>query len=97
MGHRPRACHTHVVGLERAAPLEGSTVQQAQVAVDDEMALTLADAVVRRLPAGAAGPPSPAEVDAVAGVMARRLDWDPARQECERAALRDFYAVRTIA
>jgi glycerol-3-phosphate dehydrogenase len=97
MGHRPRACHTHVVGLERATPLAGSTVEQAQVAVDDEMALTLADAVARRLPIGSAGPPEPADVDAVLGVMSRRLGWTPARQESERAALCEFYAVRTIA
>jgi glycerol-3-phosphate dehydrogenase len=56
------------------------------------MAVTLADAVLRRLDLGTGGPPPPHELDAVARVMAAELGWDDARERCERAALARFYA-----
>ena len=56
------------------------------------MALTLADAVLRRLDLGTAGPPPPQELDTVARVMASELGWDAARERAERAALARFYA-----
>jgi glycerol-3-phosphate dehydrogenase len=55
------------------------------------MALTLADAVLRRLDLGTAGPPTPHEIDVVARVMAAELGWDQVRERAERAALAGFY------
>ena len=51
------------------------------------MALTLADAVLRRLDLGTAGPPDAAELDRVAGAMAAELGWD-ARPRSRRGACR---------
>jgi glycerol-3-phosphate dehydrogenase len=56
------------------------------------MALTLADAVLRRLDLGTAGPPPPGAHDTVAIVMAAELGWDAGRERSERAALAGFYA-----
>jgi glycerol-3-phosphate dehydrogenase len=56
------------------------------------MALTLADAVLRRLDLGTAGPPPAADLDTVARAMAGELGWDAARERTERAALERFYA-----
>jgi glycerol-3-phosphate dehydrogenase len=55
------------------------------------MALTLADAVLRRLDLGTAGPPPPLELDVVARVMAAELGWDQGRERAEREALAGFY------
>ncbi len=56
------------------------------------MALTLADAVLRRLDLGTAGPPPADELRAVARVMADELGWDSGREQAERDALAAFYA-----
>ena len=56
------------------------------------MAVTLADAVLRRLDLGTSGPPPPRELDTVARAMAAELGWDAARERAERAALGRFYA-----
>ena len=56
------------------------------------MALTLADAVLRRLDLGTAGPPPADELGAVARVMAAELGWDSGRERAERDALAGFYA-----
>ena len=58
------------------------------------MAVTLADAVLRRLDLGSAGAPSRAEIDTVSRVLARELGWDAARGRAEHAALAAFYASR---
>jgi glycerol-3-phosphate dehydrogenase len=92
---RPRvACRTAVTPLPKARPLEGPLAERARAAVRDEMALSLADAVLRRLDLGAAGAPPAAELAVVSGTMARELGWDAARAEAERAALAAFYAAR---
>ena len=62
-----------------------------QEAVRDEMALTLADAVLRRLDLGTAGPPAAADLDTVGRVMCAELGWDEARLARERAALGRSY------
>jgi glycerol-3-phosphate dehydrogenase len=81
-----------VTPLGAAAPLEGPLEERARTAVREEMALTLADAVLRRLDLGTAGPPDPADLDVVARAMGRELGWDAAREAAERAALDAFYA-----
>jgi glycerol-3-phosphate dehydrogenase len=92
---RPRAaCRTATTPLPKARPLEGPLDERARTAVRDEMALSLADAVLRRLDLGTAGAPPAAELAVVSGTMARELGWDAARAEAERAALAAFYAAR---
>jgi glycerol-3-phosphate dehydrogenase len=55
------------------------------------MALTLADAVLRRLDLGTAGAPASGELDCVARAMASELGWDERRLSAERAALAARY------
>jgi len=56
------------------------------------MAATLADAVLRRLDLGSAGPPAADDLARVARAMAQELGWDEARERSERAALAAFFA-----
>jgi glycerol-3-phosphate dehydrogenase len=77
--------------LPWARPLDGPLAERTRIAVKEEMARTLADAMLRRLDLGTAGPPTPAEVDAVAGVMAEELAWDASRLAAERGALAAFF------
>jgi glycerol-3-phosphate dehydrogenase len=51
------------------------------------MALTLADAVLRRLDLGTAGPPAERELAAVSRVLAAELGWSAAREGTEREGL----------
>ena len=92
LGRESPPCRTAVTPLAKARRLEGPLEAAARLAVRDEMALTLADAVLRRLDLGTAGPPPPQELDTVARVMAVELGWDAARERAERAALARFYA-----
>ena len=62
-------------------------------AIEDEMAVTLADVVIRRLPTGAAGYPGDGAVAACGTVMAAALGWDAERLAAEVEAVRDFYRV----
>jgi len=55
------------------------------------MAMTLSDAVLRRLDLGTAGAPAAAALDCVARVMAADLGWDAARLAAERRALAGRY------
>lgn len=68
-------------------------VLRAQVvhAVRREMALTLADVVLRRTELGSGEYPGEAVVNDVAAVMAAELGWDAARIAAENAALRELY------
>jgi glycerol-3-phosphate dehydrogenase len=59
--------------------------------VRDEMALTLADALLRRLDLGTGGPPAEADLRVVEGVMAAELGWTEARRQQERASLAAVY------
>jgi glycerol-3-phosphate dehydrogenase len=92
LGRASPPCRTAVTPLAKARRLEGPLEAAAGVAVRDEMALTLADAVLRRLDLGTAGSPPPQELDTVTRVMAAELGWDAAREGSERAALARFYA-----
>jgi glycerol-3-phosphate dehydrogenase len=83
-----RTAHTVLAGARvLTGPLEG----RAREAVREEMALTLSDAVLRRLDLGTGGPPAPSDLDVVCGVMSAELGWDPPRQHAERAALTRAY------
>jgi glycerol-3-phosphate dehydrogenase len=71
----------------------GAPVLRAQVAyaVREEMAVTLADLVIRRTPLGAAGHPGAAAVEGCAAVMARECGWNETRVAEEVAAVARFY------
>jgi glycerol-3-phosphate dehydrogenase len=73
---------------------EGSPVIGAELvwAVRHEMAVTLADAVIRRTPLGALGYPGDMAVDRAADVVAGTLGWSHDRRRSEVAALRRFYS-----
>ena len=86
-----RPCRTAITPLRRARPLAGTLEQRVSEAVRDEMALTLADAVLRRLDLGTAGPPPSADLDAVCRVMAAERGWGDGRQAAERATLARVY------
>jgi len=60
-------------------------------AARQEMALTLADALIRRTEAGAAGHPGADAVERAAVIMARAHDWDAARTRQEVEAVEAFY------
>jgi glycerol-3-phosphate dehydrogenase len=60
-------------------------------AVREEMAVTLEDAVLRRLDLGTGGPPFPAGLQTVVGSMAAALGWDRTRAGVERTALANTY------
>jgi glycerol-3-phosphate dehydrogenase len=94
LGRRPVACRTATTPLAHARPLDGTLEERALRAAREEMAVTLADAVLRRLDVGSAGPPGPAETVAVSRVLARELGWSGARERAEQAALAAFYASR---
>ncbi len=95
--HLPRPAapsRTAVTPLAHARMLDGPLEDRARVAAREEMAATLADAVLRRLDLGTAGAPDPAAVDVVSGVLARELGWDAARLAAERRALADAIPMR---
>ena len=62
-------------------------------AIDDEMACTLCDVLIRRLPVGAAGYPGDEAVQRCGTLMAARLGWDARRLAAETEAVRAFYRV----
>jgi glycerol-3-phosphate dehydrogenase len=92
LGRPGPPCRTATTPLARARPLEGTLAERAAQAVHEEMALTLADAVLRRLDLGTGGPPSAAELETVTRTMAAALGWGRARAQAEEAALAKNYA-----
>ena len=61
-------------------------------AVRHEMALTLADAMIRRTPLGALGYPGDAAVERAAAIVGQELGWTAERTTEEIAGVRRFYA-----
>ncbi len=92
LGRPHAACRTAVTPLAQACALAGTLAERARAAVRDEMALSLADALLRRLDLGTAGPPGADEMSAVGAEMARELGWDAERARAERAAVLAFFA-----
>jgi len=77
-----------------AAPLgERCEITGAEVvhAARHEMAMTLADAVIRRTQAGSAGHPGADVLRRAAELLAAEHGWSPARAEEENAAVEAFY------
>jgi glycerol-3-phosphate dehydrogenase len=60
-------------------------------AVRNEMVVTLADAVVRRTPLGAAGFPGDAALSEAAAIVGAELGWSPERTQQEIRDVRNFY------
>ena len=77
----------------RARVADDSPVIGAQLAwaVKHEMAITLADAVVRRTPLGAMGYPGDPAAERAAGIVGRELGWSEERTRQEIDQLRQFY------
>jgi glycerol-3-phosphate dehydrogenase len=92
LGKAPVACQTGETPLPHARFLEGSLAERTRRAVEDEMALSLADVIRRRLDLGTAGPPPGEGTDLVEAAAAALLGWDEARRRTERAALARSYA-----
>ena len=64
-GGLPSRCRTAETRLAKARRLAGPLDDRARVAVREEMALSLGDAVLRRLDLGTAGPPAAADLAVV--------------------------------
>ena len=77
----------------RGAVGAGSPVIGAQLvwAARNEMAVTLADAVIRRTPLGALGEPSDSGLRNAAALVGDELGWSADRREREMAEVRAFY------
>lgn len=70
------------------APVLGAEIVHA---VRHEMAITLADAVIRRTPLGALGDPGEAALTRAAALIATESGWDETRQREEVLSVRRFY------
>jgi glycerol-3-phosphate dehydrogenase len=66
-------------------------------AVRKEMAVTLADAVIRRTPLGALECPSPAALANAADIVGNELGWTEDQREREIARVRHFYEIPGLA
>jgi len=91
LGRRAPPCRTDVTELPAARPLEGTLAERTRAAVRNEMARTLADAVLRRLDLGTGGRPEDAELDLVAATLAGELGWSPERAREERRSLEEVW------
>ncbi len=91
LGRPAASCRTAVTILPGARLLQGNLESRTREAVRQEMALTLPDAVLRRLDLGTAGRPPEADIDVVCRAMAGELGWDAERQQRERDALDRTY------
>jgi glycerol-3-phosphate dehydrogenase len=80
----------------KARVAEGSPVIVAELvrAARSEMAVTLADAVIRRTPAGALGYPGDDALDRAAAIVGTEHRWSDDRKRAEMAAVKSFYAGR---
>ena len=61
----------------------GDIAAQVTFSIREEMALTLADVVMRRTGIGQFGSPPPATLQAAAAIMAKELGWDAKTQSAE--------------
>jgi len=73
----------------------GDTLAQVRFALDEEMALTLEDMVMRRTGLGQFGPPNPAAVEKVAALMAAHLGWNDDKKMREIDSLAPIYRTGT--
>lgn len=91
--------HTRLLALAESAPHLAAplgarcavTGVEIAYAAREEMAVTLADALLRRTEAGSAGHPGADAVSRAADVMAAELGWDSTRRQSEIDAVEVFY------
>ena len=76
--------------VAKDSPVIGAELVQA---VRSEMAVTLADAVLRRTPLGALGDPGNEALARAAGIVGDVLGWSDARREDEISAVKRFYGI----
>jgi len=74
--------------VAKDSPVIGAELIQA---VRSEMAMTLADAVIRRTPVGALGDPGDDALARAAGIVGGELRWDEDRRRAEIAQVKRFY------
>jgi glycerol-3-phosphate dehydrogenase len=73
----------------------GDTPAQISFALNEEMALTLEDIVMRRTGLGQFGKPAPQVLEKVANQVAAHLGWNESKKAAEIASLDHLYQVRT--
>jgi glycerol-3-phosphate dehydrogenase len=79
--------------IAKDSPVIGAQLVQA---VRKEMALTLADAVLRRTPLGALGNPGSEALATAAAIVGGELGWSDQRRQDEIAAVNAFYATTAL-
>ncbi len=89
----PARCGTASAVLPDAAIDDRHPSDPISHAIQEEMACTLTDVVVRRTGVGALGYPGDAGAGAAAGRMQQLLGWSDERVQSELAALRAFYRI----
>ncbi len=75
--------------IAKDSPVIGAELVQA---ARTEMAVTLADAVIRRTPIGALGDPGDEALARAAAIVGRELGWSEERRRSEVADVKRFYA-----
>ena len=93
LGRPPARCETATTVLPDAAIDDRDASDPISHAIEQEMAHTLTDVVVRRTGLGALGAPGDAEAGAAAGRMQQLLGWSDERVQSEVAALQAFYRI----
>jgi glycerol-3-phosphate dehydrogenase len=76
---------------ERVTSASPVTAAQLVWAVRHEMAVTLADAVIRRTSLGVLGHPGRSALERAAAIVAGEIEWDAARVAAEVRAVDDFF------
>ncbi|MEE8129324.1 MAG: glycerol-3-phosphate dehydrogenase C-terminal domain-containing protein, partial [Vicinamibacterales bacterium] len=80
--------------LRRLTPERESIVAEVVFAVDQEMAVALADVVFRRTGLGTLGYPGDVCLQRCAAIMGKRLGWSDARMSEEVQRTRALFPVR---
>lgn len=79
--------------IAKDSPVIGAQLVQA---ARKEMALTLADAVLRRTPLGALGDPGDEALATAAAIVGAELGWSDDRRTSEIDAVKRFYSTRAL-